>query len=170
MTDEVWVIDSSSLIWIKQNSTRVQCAHILRELDGLVIAGQLLFPKTVLGEMERWTGTKDEGQDPPLAWARRNAKHLKHLPERPETLGVVLAEVPQVLDPEKVGGAEEADPYVLALALKLQNEGRTVTVLNEERKDRPDKMSLTTACGVLRLVSLPVGTFLARRGLRSASF
>ena len=170
MTDEVWVIDSSSIIWIKQNSTRVECARTLRELDALVVAGQLLFPKTVLVEMERWVGTKAEAEDPPLAWAKRNSKHLKHLPERPDTLSVVLAEVPQVLDPDKVGGAEEADPYVLALALMLQNEGRAVTVLNEERKDRADKMSLTTACGVLRLVSLPVGTFLARRGLRDASF
>ena len=48
MTDEVWVIDSSSIIWIKQNSTRVECARILRELDALVAAGQLLFPKASL--------------------------------------------------------------------------------------------------------------------------
>ncbi|MEO8359889.1 MAG: DUF4411 family protein [Vicinamibacteria bacterium] len=164
------MIDSSSIIWIKQNNTRSECARIFRELDGLVAAGQLLFPKTVLGEMERWVGTKDEAEDPPLAWVKRNSKHLKHLSDRPDTLTAVLAEVPQVLDPDKVGGAEEADPYVLALALMLQHAGRTVTVLNEERKDRTDKMSLTTPCGVLRLVALPVATFLARRGLRNAPF
>lgn len=26
--------------------------------------------------MERWVGTKAEAEDPPLAWAKRNSKHL----------------------------------------------------------------------------------------------
>ncbi|MBU6435571.1 MAG: DUF4411 family protein, partial [Nitrospirae bacterium] len=81
-----------------------------------------------------------------------------------ETVRAVLAEVPEILDPDK-DGVEEADPYVLALAMRLQNEGYQVTILTEERKDRPDKMSMNTACGVLRIPCLPVETFLSRNGI-----
>jgi hypothetical protein len=68
----------------------------------------------------------------------------------------VLAKVPTVLDPDKPGGADEADPYILGLALNLKDKGHEVTVVSEERKDRPDKMSLNTACGLLRLYCVPL--------------
>jgi len=66
---------------------------------------------------------------------------------------------------EKTTGADEADPYVLALALKLSSDGHQTTVITEERKDRPQKMSLNTACGLHRLVCVPIMAFLASRGL-----
>ena len=42
-----------------------------------------------------------------------------------------------VLDHEKGEGAEEVDPHVLALALRLKREGYDVTALTRERRDRP---------------------------------
>ncbi len=67
-----------------------------------------------------------------------------------------MAKVPDVLDKDKASGADEADPYVLALALRLKTMGHEVTVVSEERKDKPDKMSINTACGLLRLYCVPL--------------
>lgn len=59
---------------------------------------------------------------------------------------------------------DEADPHVLALALALR-ENADVVVIAQETKDRPDKLSIATACGVLRLVRLPVSAFLYEQGI-----
>jgi hypothetical protein len=79
-----------------------------------------------------------------------------------EALRSVLAhpQATRVLDPHKVAGADEADPHVLALAIHLQDEGHHVTVVTEDRRDKPFKLSLHSACGVLGVLSIPVRPFL----------
>ena len=66
--------------------------------------------------------------------------------------------VPDVLDRE--AQFEEADPYVLGLAVEIRAGGQKIVVVTEERKDRPDKLSMNTACGMLRLPCLPVEALL----------
>lgn len=73
-------------------------------------------------------------------------------------------QVSRVVDPDKAG-VEEADPYVLALAVYLKREGYDVTVLTEETKNRPDKLSMNTACGLLRLWCLSIEPFLVERNI-----
>jgi hypothetical protein len=75
-----------------------------------------------------------------------------------------MTEAGDVIDPDK-SGEDEADPHVLALSLYLSDEGFAVTVVTEDRKDRPDKISLNTACGLLRLPCLPLRIFLRRLGI-----
>lgn len=84
-----------------------------------------------------------------------------------EVLRTVLAhpQATRVLDPHKVSGADEADPHVLALAIHLQDEGHHVTVVTEDRRDKPFKLSLHSACGVLGVLSIPVRPFLVELGL-----
>jgi hypothetical protein len=61
----------------------------------------------------------------------------------------VLSAVPEVLDPEK-DGTEEADPYVLAMAVALQTAGNDVRVITEDVKATGAKMSLAGAAAFLR--------------------
>ena len=91
-----------------------------------------------------------------LTVERRNATAIQKVRE-------VLAhpQVRNVLDPDKTG-VDEADPYVLGLAVFLKDQGE-VTIITEERKDRPGKMSLNTACGLLRLYCLSMEPFLAQQ-------
>jgi hypothetical protein len=70
----------------------------------------------------------------------------------------------RVVDPNNTG-VEEADSYVLALAVHLKRLGHEVTVLTEETKNRPDKLSMNTACGLLRLWCLAIEPFLVDRGI-----
>ena len=63
----------------------------------------------------------------------------------------MLAAVPKVLDPEKDSGAEEADPYVLALAVNLRDEKKkNARIVTEGTRDLPTKISLRTAAGFAR--------------------
>jgi hypothetical protein len=78
----------------------------------------------------------------------------------------VLAVVPEVLDPDKDTGAEEADPYLLAIATRLRGEGKDARVVTQETKDTPRKMSLNTACGLLGIPSVPLSAFLKFEKIR----
>ncbi len=73
-----------------------------------------------------------------------------------------------MLDVDKAAGADEADPYILGLGLHLKAQNHEVTVVSEERRDRPDKMSLNTACGILKLYCVPLFGLLQDRGLLAA--
>jgi hypothetical protein len=59
----------------------------------------------------------------------------------------VLSAVPEVLDPQK-DGTEEADPYVLAMAVALQTAGNDVRVITEDVKATGAKMSLAGGRGL----------------------
>mgnify|MGYP001577184291 CR=1 FL=1 len=68
----------------------------------------------------------------------------------------VLSQVADVLDPTKDSGADEADPYVLALAVSLREQSLDARVVTQETKDSPRKMSFNTASGLLGIPSVPL--------------
>lgn len=70
-----------------------------------------------------------------------------------------------ILDPNKPDQPEEADPYILAMAIKIKKTGDIPTVISQEIKDRAGKMSIASACGLHQLLSLRVEPFLVDRGL-----
>ena len=72
--------------------------------------------------------------------------------------------VPNVLDPDKAG-VEEADHHVLALAQVLQRSGVSVSIVTEDRLDKPRKLSLATAAGMLQLPVVPLHAFLRIHGI-----
>lgn len=73
--------------------------------------------------------------------------------------------VPDVLDPDKDSGEEEADPYVLAVAQLIRSKGSDGRVVTQEAKDTPRKMSMNSACGFLGLPSVPLTIFLRFEGI-----
>lgn len=103
--------------------------------------------------------------DEPLEWARRNRVAATRHGVDLESVRRALAKVPTVLDVDKTAGADEADPYVLGLALSLKDRGHEVTVVSEERKDKPDKTSMNTACGLLRLYCVPLVGLVRDQGI-----
>lgn len=162
---EVWIIDTCSIIEIRRCVPKGHQAHVYAALTKLVVAGDLVFPREVYGELKR-DNTPDR-VDPPFEWATKNVEVAARHGTDFEAVKSALARTPKVLDHEKPAGADEADPYVLALALKLKSAGHETTVITEERKDRPQKMSLNTACGLHRLFCVPIMAFLASRDIWS---
>lgn len=72
-----------------------------------------------------------------------------------------------VFDPDAEGAEEVADPYVLALGLHLRTKGFEAIIVQQEKQkhDRPGKISLSTACGHLRLHDFPLEAYLNEHGI-----
>lgn len=152
----VSIVDTSSIIAVKE-LPREQRKPAFDGMSKLVAEGRLVYPPEVLHELKRYV----KNPDPPYAWANKNAAaaHVNGTCSLDDAKAV-LAEVPDVLDPEKDSGEDEADPYVLAVARNLQEGGTKVRVVTEDRKDTPKKMSMDTAAGILGVPSVPLKAFL----------
>jgi len=155
-----FVIDTSSVLQIKQIVPQANRKAVFSKLTEYVESEFLVYPKEVLDELEK--GTMDQ----PLAWAKKNADKATRYGPLFDELRAVMShrQAQRVLDPDKVG-VVEADPHVLALALHLNELDFRPIVLNEEIRSRPNKLSLTQACGALRLVPLTIAVFLEQEGI-----
>jgi rRNA maturation endonuclease Nob1 len=164
-----WVLDTCALSQVHRlEETTVQVQkRIFEHLDGLVTEGRVFYPEQVVDELAQAASNASGRPFPPYHWAKRNKPLACACGPLFEVLRTVLAhpQATRVLDPHKVSGADEADPHVLALAIHLQDEGHHVTVVTEDRRDKPFKLSLHSACGVLGVLSIPVRPFLVELGL-----
>lgn len=168
----VWVADTSSILAVRRclvpDDDRQQ--HAVRRraytrLLGLAERQRLVFPKLVYDEIKKGhSKLHSSGADHPLAFIEQ----AREFAERDIDMAVFreLCQhhlVSQVVDENSED--DEADIYVLALAVALQRKGTTIGVLTEERRDQPRKLSLTTACGLLELVCLPMKAFLQQENI-----
>jgi rRNA maturation endonuclease Nob1 len=139
----IWVIDTSSVIEIRRSVENSKKAHVFSQMGTLVNGGRLVFPKQVVDELERAADT--QSPDAQYKWAKQNEGKATECTPSLDEVKEVLRNVPKVLDPDKDIGAEEADPYVLAVAVRLHAEGKDARIVTEETKDMPRKTSLRTA-------------------------
>lgn len=169
---EVFVIDTSSVIEVRRLMSQAPTTDVTeayRRLIRLATAGTLRFPKGVIEELKAGAASITRTPDPANDWAIACETHAVPHQELHEETRLVLAEVPELLDANKPSTTDEADPYVVALALKLSRSGMTVTVVTDERRDTPDKTSMSSACGVLRIPSVSMRVFLARQKIWPAA-
>jgi hypothetical protein len=154
----IWVIDTSSVIEIRRSIENSKKAGVFSRLGQLVQEERLVYPKHVVDELERFADPRSP--DPPYIWAKQcQAKACEDEPSL-EDVKNVLGRVPTVLDTEKDTGVEEADPYVLAQAVRLRAAGKEARIVTEEKNDTPGKMSLRTAAGLEGVPSVPLKAFL----------
>lgn len=160
---QYFVIDTSSLLEIRRVVPRPQLSAALRAMTDLVDRGEIVFPAEVDHELERFR--RPDSHDPIGDWVAAVKRRATRFGPQFDYLRRVLADpqAKRVVDPVKAG-VDEADPHVLALALAL-HERATVVVVAQETRDRPDKLSMATACGVLRLVRLPVAALLYEKDI-----
>jgi uncharacterized protein DUF4411 len=165
-SSEVFVIDTSSIIQVRQilaQQTPAKVTAVYAELIKLAMSGVLRYPRGVIDEINVGPTKAASGSDPAHSWAVAceglAVPNHDVIAEAKE----VLQEVPDLLDASKTSTTDEADPYVVGLALKLSRENSTVTVITEEMRDSPHKTSMSSACGIMRIPSISVRVFLARR-------
>lgn len=162
---QVFVVDTSSIIQVRQlmsQETRPTVTAVYAKLISLAQRGTLCFPKGVIDEIRVGPTKFGGGADPACSWADACDSHAVANHEVMHEASEVLAEVPDLLDVSKPSGTDEADPYVVGLALKLLRDGEIVTVITEERNDSPVKTSMNSACGIMRIPSISIRVFLAR--------
>jgi hypothetical protein len=158
----VYVLDTSSCCEVRRQPNADKPA-IFDRLTKLVQAGRLVYPPQVVNEMKRAVDAKGE-TDRQYEWAKANEDQAT--PGATVTFDEVkevLEIVPDVLDPLKDAGVEEADPYVLAAAMKLKNAGIDVRIVTQEKNDTPTKMSISTAAGILGIPAMPLRGLLAMK-------
>lgn len=129
-----------------------------------------MFPKQVYWELRRGSGQIDR-DDLPFSFADGCQERATALSPPLEALPAVLAipGVAEVIDISNTvrGGVEPADPYIVAMAWHLNQQGHSATVITEDRKqDRKDnQISLATACGLSGIPDIPLLAFLASRNI-----
>jgi hypothetical protein len=159
----IWVFDTSSIIEIRRSIENTRKQSVFNFMSSLVIAGRLVFPIEVVKELERFADPKLP--DAQYLWAKGHEEMAKAQSPSFEAVKNILSIVPDVLDPDKDSGEEEADPYVLAIAHRLRSEERDGRVVTQETKDTPRKISMNSACGFLGLPSVPLTIFLRFEGI-----
>lgn len=157
------VADSSSLIEIRQRDLpQSKQAAVFRALTSLVERDQLIFPPQVVEELEWGSGVR--GEDQALLWIRS----VRARAERSANLGTVkavLRRAPELIDADSP--RDQADPYVVALALDCDSIGG-VSVLSDDRRDRPDgrggirKLSVATVASIYDIPVTPLAGFIRR--------
>jgi hypothetical protein len=165
--DEKFIIDTCSILDIKRKISNPVRKLVYRQLSELVKNETLFFPDEVYKELKG--GTSNEASDQAYAWAKANrelATIYGDLTKEVIQLLVAHPTVARVIDPEK-GSIIEADPYILALALKIRDKGYQPVVLTEESKTSPVKLALPQACGILRLPCMSIITFLEQENIFS---
>ncbi len=166
----VWVIDTGSIVEIRRGTPQGKVRRrITGELDYRVNTDSLLYPPEVVVELERVTEaiTKQDRPDDPFVWAKRNEARATRHGHLYEGARQVLARVPNLIDAEKVAvsGIDDADPYVVALALALRAEGHEPTIITQDVNTKPNKTALADAAGVFGIPCVRFHTFLVTEGI-----
>jgi hypothetical protein len=154
----VWVIDSSSIIAVREVVSRAQERKVFTALGSLASASQLFWPPEVTQEVEAAL-TRDSA----VTWIKAHRVSGERTPKL-ETVKSVLLKAPTLVDPDST--REQADPYVVALAIEMASDdffAPSVTIITEDRRDKPTKFSLATAAGLLGIPTVPLRAFLNSR-------
>jgi hypothetical protein len=144
-SDDVCVIDTSLLIDLKKVLKIVDQWDFFSGLSELLGEGRIAFPPQVRTEM-----LHGKFPDTPGAWIARCKGTEVYSRPGDETVLQVLASAPNLIDVEDE--RDQADPYVLAMALEIQTDRglAPVRVASKDYIDRmPVKSSLASACAVL---------------------
>ena len=115
-----YIIDSCSLLSVGECSSTYNKSksEILSELCNMIENGNLVYPKQVIGEIER------HGNEELVSWTKENSKEATRFGTNYETFKEVMSHpiASKVLDIEKkvTDKNDEADPYLLELSLTLK--------------------------------------------------
>src|SRR2546429_5888952 len=115
-------MDTSSITEVRRAVEKPHQRGVYAKLRALVDQGHLVFPAEVLKELVRGADPKPTRDDLPLEWAKAAEGTATSNPSL-DTVKEVLARVPEVLDPEKTSGTEEAASFQLTRAVEAQSPG-----------------------------------------------
>ena len=161
--ETIYVIDTSSVTEIRRQFSQLSRSalkSVYDKLSPLVNNGTLLFPIQVYQELEYGNVTLKGLDDVPFEWISQHRHQAIPDTDLFDHVRRVLEIAPSLVDSDKARGTDEADPWVVGLALSLMDQGDRVTVITEDRRDRLNKTSIQSACGLLSIPAISVVAFL----------
>ncbi|HVS75245.1 MAG TPA: DUF4411 family protein [Candidatus Acidoferrales bacterium] len=124
MADDIYCIDASSLIKLKQDFRRNVFTSLWDKLEKLIQEGRLIAANEVLEEIK-----KDDILGP---WARKNKKVFRKLDQKQVELAAEVAgKFPELAKPGRFGPA--ADTFVVALA-RVQDQELAGSLLSPQSR------------------------------------
>ena len=155
---DVWIVDSSALIKAKTIVAVNNQWASFKHLEQMVIEGRIALPRQVIKEM-----SEIAHPDLPGAWAPGVRGSLQHpLDAGYDYISHVMSVAGDVVDVNKA--SEDADPWVLALALHIREDGYAVCIVTEDVVDR-NRISIATACSRLNIDWCQVRGFFEHCGI-----
>lgn len=169
-----FVIDSSSVLIVGEYAKKygVRKTEILNSLKSLVDDGKLVYPVQVVDEVSRHSRSEQS------RWVSENKGRASRYGTDYNALKEIMSHkiASKVIDVSKHDNVNEADPYLLELALRLKNRPHlplglesssdcAVTLITEEVKNKASKVSLSQAAGVLGIPCLRMEFFLLNEGI-----
>ena len=153
-SSELFVLDTSAAIKVKELYPAIADQHkVFERFTQMVKQQEMTFPRQVVAELLRAA----KG-DMPALWIKSVMKSHKFNDDPPtETVKTVLnlarkkhfGRTLSVVDPMKTH--EDADPYVLAHATHLKEQGHKAIVVTNDRFDNEYRLAMVTACKILNL-------------------
>ncbi|MDD4353412.1 MAG: DUF4411 family protein [Candidatus Nanoarchaeia archaeon] len=141
-TNNVYVIDSSSLIELNKHSSMDVFISVWKKLEELVKQKRLVAPYEVYKEIIK----KD---DQLSKWAQRHQKlFVKPTAKQIKIVQEILKEYPSIVDKNKT---DSADPWVIALAIELstspqQTLGKVKRIVVSEELIRGERIRIPYIC------------------------
>lgn len=154
----IYVIDAAALVAIPLELSAPE--SVWGALTDLVQGRELCYPNEVIEELERTA----RGERP-LDWAKSNAADRRHHGATLQHQQWVIHQVSDIVDLSARNTQEPAARFVLAQAFELEDAGEETTVVSEDFRPKPTRISLHEGCNRLGIRCTRLMDFLTDAGL-----
>ena len=152
MTNNIYIIDSSSLVKLNRNNPIDVFPSIWEKLKLLADNNRLIAPREVLNEIK-------QNDDMLSKWAKNQKKMFKEPTQRQiELVQEILKDFPALIDTER---KFDADPWVIALAIELSSSSQQTIftikrIVVTEEKLRENRVRIPFVCNKKSIESIDI--------------
>lgn len=152
MTNNVYIIDTSSLVKLNRNNPIDVFPSIWEKLKYLADNNRLISPREVLDEIK-------QNDDMLSKWAKNQKKMFKEPTQKQiELVQEILKDFPALIDTER---KFDADPWVIALAIELSSSSQQTIftikrIVVTEEKLRENRVRIPFVCNKKSIEAIDV--------------
>jgi len=152
MTDNIYIIDSSSLIELNKHNAMDVFVSVWKNISHLIDNDRLVAPREVLNEIKEYDDTLAN-------WAKNQKKLFKDpSANQIEIVQEILKDYPALID---VNAKHSADPWVIALAIELSTSSQKTLIkikriVVTEEKLRGEKVRIPFVCNQKSIESVDI--------------
>ena len=152
MTNNVYIVDTSSLVKLNRNNPIDVFPSIWEKLKLLSDNNRLIAPKEVFNEIK-------QNDDMLSKWAKQQKKMFKEPTQRQITIvQEILKDYPALIDAER---KYDADPWVVALAIEMSSNQQTTLITIKrivvtEEKLRGNQITIPFVCNQKSIEAIDV--------------